>query len=60
MFCLGCTKFNEAHTGTVIAAKLLSIFESYGIQDKVWMVLTDSGANMIKGIIGFSEMLSND
>ena len=48
---IGCSKFNEAHTGTNIAAKLLSIFQSYDIEDKVWFVLTDSGSNMIKGNI---------
>ena len=32
-----------------IAAKLLSISKSDNIEDRVWFVLTDSGANMIKG-----------
>ena len=43
------SKFNEAHTGPNIAAKLFSILKSYKIEDKVWFVLTDSGANMVKG-----------
>ena len=46
---VGCKKFNEAHKGLNIAAKLLSIFQSYIIENRVWFVLTDSGANMIKG-----------
>ena len=47
---LGCKKFNEEHKGPNIAAKLLSIFQSYLIENRVWFVLTDSGANMIKGM----------
>ena len=49
MFLEGCSKFNEDHKGTNIAAKLFSILQSYDIEDKVWFVLTDSGPNMVKG-----------
>ena len=47
----GCEKFNQEHTGVNIAEILYNIFQRFGIERKVWFVLTDSGANMIKGII---------
>ena len=47
----GCEKFNQEHTGVNIAEILYKIFQRFGIESKVWFVLTDSGANMIKGII---------
>ena len=45
---IACEKFNDCHSGSNIAEKLLSILQRYGIEDKTKYVLTDSGSNMIK------------
>ena len=47
-FFLACRQFNSKKTAANIAEKLLEIFQEFKIEEKVWLVLTDSAANMIK------------
>ena len=47
---LACEEFNEAHKGLNIADKLDSILRKHGIEKKLFMVLTDNAAPMIKGL----------
>ena len=43
-----CTQFNESHTGTAIASKMMEVLKSYDIDKKVHHFLSDNAANMIK------------
>ena len=47
-FSLDCAKFNSKHTGENIAKLLMEIMEEQGIKDRVWFMVTDGAAPMLK------------
>ena len=51
-----CREFSGSHTGIAIAKKLRDIFEEFGIEHKVFRILTDSASNMIKACRDINEL----
>ena len=46
---LACRQFDGFHGGTEIGKKLVEIMREYGILGRVWLLVSDSAQNMIKG-----------
>ena len=46
---LACRQFDGFHGGTEIGLKLLEIMREFGILGRVWILVSDSAQNMIKG-----------
>ena len=56
-FLLACRRFDGAHTGLTIAAKLYEILQEYGLENKTFSCITDSASNMIKGAKALNFMI---
>ena len=46
---LACRQFDGSHGGTEIGVKLFEIMREFGILGRVWLLVSDSAQNMIKG-----------
>ena len=46
MFCLGCTPFDESHTGVAIYKKLDTAVKEWKIKEKIGVCLRDNAYNM--------------
>ena len=55
-----CRAFNIRHTGINIAKMLKNLFIEFGIDKKVFFVLSDNASNMNKAVHDMQEMLSDD
>jgi len=47
---LSCTRISGSHTGERIASEIESVFDTYGVKQKVDYIITDNAANMRKAI----------
>ena len=55
-----CRVFNIRHTGINIAKMMKNLFIEFGIDRKVFFVLSDNASNMNKAVLDMQEMLCDD
>merc|ERR1719436_1710587 len=53
---IACRQFDGCHGGTEIGLKLLEIMREFGILGRVWILVSDSAQNMIKGAKEFDNL----
>ena len=53
-----CELFEGSHTASAVAAKINEILKKFLIENKVKYIVSDSAANMVRGMIYYSIGLS--
>ena len=54
---LACKEMDTRHTSENLEAELRTIFQEFNIEDKVWMITTDSAKNMEKCTYLFNKFI---
>ena len=54
---LACKEMDTRHTSENLEAELRAIFQEFNIEDKVWMITTDSAKNMEKCTYLFNKFI---